>query len=218
MRTAMLGEIITGNRIRRIFNEEAIDSLAESIADKGLLHPIVCAQDGEGLRLIAGERRVRAARKLATAGRNYDCDGVTIPPGQIPYVLIADRSEVQLRGAELEENILRENLIWQEHVTALDELHTLRMEQNQKHTLGQTARELRGTGKRNTRAEKEISQAQMIAAHLDDPEVCRARNTKEAFNIVTRKIEGEFTGILAKRGLAVFCTQSSVPKTARASA
>ena len=32
MRTAMLGEIITGNRIRRIFNEEAIDSLAESIA------------------------------------------------------------------------------------------------------------------------------------------------------------------------------------------
>jgi ParB family chromosome partitioning protein len=46
---------------RREFDAEALAGLAESIRAHGLLQPIVVERDGEGLRLVAGERRLRAA-------------------------------------------------------------------------------------------------------------------------------------------------------------
>ncbi|WP_197030353.1 ParB N-terminal domain-containing protein [Phyllobacterium sp. UNC302MFCol5.2] len=54
--------IIVGPRIRNDLGD--IDSLAASIATIGLLHPIVISPDG---RLIAGERRLRACKKLGLA-------------------------------------------------------------------------------------------------------------------------------------------------------
>ena len=48
---------------RAAFDEEALAELAESIRIHGLLQPIVVESDGHGgYRLIAGERRLRAAR------------------------------------------------------------------------------------------------------------------------------------------------------------
>ena len=46
---------------RREFHAEALSGLAESIRAHGLLQPIVVERDGDGLRLVAGERRLRAA-------------------------------------------------------------------------------------------------------------------------------------------------------------
>jgi ParB family chromosome partitioning protein len=46
---------------RREFDAEALSGLAESIRAHGLLQPIVVERDGDGLRLVAGERRLRAA-------------------------------------------------------------------------------------------------------------------------------------------------------------
>lgn len=46
---------------RRSFNEEDLNALAESIGLHGLLHPIVVQREGGGYRLVAGERRLRAA-------------------------------------------------------------------------------------------------------------------------------------------------------------
>jgi ParB family chromosome partitioning protein len=45
------------------FDEAAIDELAESIAERGVLQPILLRPDGDGFQLIAGERRWRAAQK-----------------------------------------------------------------------------------------------------------------------------------------------------------
>lgn len=47
---------------RRIFDEEALQSLASSIKENGLLQPITVQKDSGGYRLIAGERRLRAAK------------------------------------------------------------------------------------------------------------------------------------------------------------
>lgn len=48
---------------RRIFDEEALQSLASSIKENGLLQPITVQKDASGgYRLIAGERRLRAAK------------------------------------------------------------------------------------------------------------------------------------------------------------
>ena len=57
--TRPIAAIIVGARLRRELGDVA--SLAASIADIGLLHPIVISQDG---LLLAGERRLEACRLL----------------------------------------------------------------------------------------------------------------------------------------------------------
>ena len=48
---------------RRDFDDASLDAMAESIRLHGLLHPIVVQRDGDGYRLVAGERRLRAAER-----------------------------------------------------------------------------------------------------------------------------------------------------------
>lgn len=47
---------------RKYFDQEAIFQLAESIRTYGILNPLTVRRTGEGYELIAGERRLRAAR------------------------------------------------------------------------------------------------------------------------------------------------------------
>ncbi|HET9063370.1 MAG TPA: ParB/RepB/Spo0J family partition protein, partial [Candidatus Binatia bacterium] len=48
---------------RRIFRDDALDELAASIKEKGILQPLVVTQTAGGYELIAGERRLRAAAR-----------------------------------------------------------------------------------------------------------------------------------------------------------
>ncbi len=82
---------------RKHFDEQALKELSESIAEHGLLQPIVVIEKEEGYLLIAGERRLRA-HKLAKI------DTVK--------AIIADAGidDVKLRELALLENIQRENL------------------------------------------------------------------------------------------------------------
>jgi ParB family chromosome partitioning protein len=48
---------------RMRFDDEALDELAESIAQRGVLQPILLRPDGDGFQIIAGERRWRAAQR-----------------------------------------------------------------------------------------------------------------------------------------------------------
>lgn len=48
---------------RQIFDSAALDELAQSIADKGVLQPILLRPVGDGFEIIAGERRWRAAQR-----------------------------------------------------------------------------------------------------------------------------------------------------------
>jgi ParB family chromosome partitioning protein len=47
---------------RRAFDAESLRALGDSIRLHGLLHPIVVQRDGDTYRLVAGERRLRAAQ------------------------------------------------------------------------------------------------------------------------------------------------------------
>ncbi len=81
---------------RKEFNEDALQNLADSIRQKGVLSPILVSELGDGrYELIAGERRLRAS-KLA---------GLS----EIP-VLIRDFSEEDRLEIALIENIQREDL------------------------------------------------------------------------------------------------------------
>ena len=48
---------------RRHFDEAALDELAESIAVRGVIQPIVVRPHGKGYQIVAGERRWRAAQR-----------------------------------------------------------------------------------------------------------------------------------------------------------
>jgi ParB family chromosome partitioning protein len=51
------------NQPRIQFDEEALDELADSIRERGVLQPILLRPDGEDFLIIAGERRWRAAQR-----------------------------------------------------------------------------------------------------------------------------------------------------------
>jgi ParB family chromosome partitioning protein len=48
---------------RMHFDEESIAELADSIAERGVLQPVLLRPDGENFQLVAGERRWRAAQR-----------------------------------------------------------------------------------------------------------------------------------------------------------
>lgn len=80
---------------RQDFNEAALLDLAASIRQVGLLQPILVTAVGERYRIIAGERRFRAAVKA----------GLTSVP-----VLVRAMPEHEQRLAALTENLQREDL------------------------------------------------------------------------------------------------------------
>ena len=51
------------NQPRRVFSPESLDELAESIRNHGILQPLSVRRKDGGYELIAGERRLRAARQ-----------------------------------------------------------------------------------------------------------------------------------------------------------
>ncbi len=83
---------------RRTFSEEALDSLAESIREQGLLQPILVRRHPEranDYEIIAGERRWRAAQRAQLH--------------QVP-VVIRDLDDSQALEAALVENVQRQDL------------------------------------------------------------------------------------------------------------
>lgn len=86
---------INPHQPRSFFNEEAIEELAISIKENGLVQPITVRLKGRGFELIAGERRLRACRLLG-----YE----NVPA----YIVSSNESESMYMA--LIENIQRENL------------------------------------------------------------------------------------------------------------
>ena len=81
---------------RQKFDEKSLKELAESIREKGIIQPITVRTRDKGYELIAGERRLRAA-KLA---------GLT----EVPVHVLEIEDDVEMMEMALIENIQRENL------------------------------------------------------------------------------------------------------------
>lgn len=88
---------------RTIFGEEGLRALSASIASHGILQPLLILREGEGYRLIAGERRLRAA-KLAGLSK-------------VPCIL-TDKPQEEAALLSLIENLQREDLTFFEEATA----------------------------------------------------------------------------------------------------
>ena len=83
------------HQARKIFDEEGIEDLANSIKEYGIIQPIVVAKKEKYYEIIAGERRWRASKK---AGLD-----------EVP-VIIREDNEQRNKEISLIENIQREDL------------------------------------------------------------------------------------------------------------
>jgi DNA modification methylase len=185
---------IPDNRQRREFNESQINDLATSIRVHGLFHPIVCAQEGNRYRLVAGERRLRAITSLADLGVSYTCGTQGVPSGSVPVTLLSELDPLTLREIELEENTIRVDLNWQDRARAVAELDALRKEQNPLHTTSDTAREIFGY---SGSASEKVREASLLTEHLSDPDVQKAKSHSEAVKVVKKKLEAAHRAKLA---------------------
>lgn len=196
MKTIPISEILITNRQRRHFDEKAITALANSISKKGLLHPVVLQNDAK--TLVCGERRCRAVDSIYELFGDITHDEHPVPEGSVPFVTLGELSPDDLIEAELEENILREDLTWQEEADAIAKLHEIRVGQIPNQTYKDTAEELAGkevTG----RAQTNVRNAVIVAEYLSDPDVAKAKSTKEALKIISKKKQQVLTNQLAEQ-------------------
>ena len=92
---------------RKTFDKEKLKELSESIKKHGIIQPLVVRKKGLNYELVAGERRLRAARLAKLQ---------TVP------VLVREYDEKQMRELSLVENIQRHDLNPLEEAKAIQEL------------------------------------------------------------------------------------------------
>lgn len=124
--TSLSIEAIHVNRAERQRRDlPNIDVLSDSIRRLGLIHPIVIDRENN---LVAGERRLAACRSLGWT--HINCQ------------FIDELDPLLAHAIELEENIKREALTWQDEAKAVAEYHTLRASQEAEWTQVDTAKAL----------------------------------------------------------------------------
>lgn len=199
---AVTAIIINPSRQRQEFDPEAMQELKASIEDRGLLHPPVLRESPEGWTLVAGERRLRAVTEIYELGGSFNCDGDLVPDNMIPFTSLGELNELEAEEAELDENLKRKDLTWQEHASATARLHALRSKQKQiaheeaaalgeyvapVHTVADTAMEL--LGRSNGSYQDAIRKEIIVSKHLTNPAIAKAKSAEEAFKILRKQEE-----------------------------
>ena len=80
---------------RKIFEQEAIEELKQSILEHGILQPLIVRKTIKGYEIVVGERRFRAAKEAKLE---------TVP------VVIRELTEQQMMELAVLENLQREDL------------------------------------------------------------------------------------------------------------
>jgi ParB-like chromosome segregation protein Spo0J len=187
---------IADNRQRREFADEG--QLAESIEKHSLLHPPVVRQVGNGFQLVAGERRLRAIKQLWMTGGTLRFEGEVFPDGMLPVVFLGDLGPLEAEEAELEENIRRKDLTWQERAAATSRLKALRRSLAEASggpppSLASIAEETfvakrSGIESGPTSYGIEATRRELVVAqHLSNPEVAKARTLDDAYKLLKRQ-------------------------------
>lgn len=185
---------ISPERMRKDMGD--LEELADSIKRLSLLHPLVI--DSE-FNLIAGERRLRAVTLLGWT--------------EVPCTQFSELSDVQKKEIELEENIKRKQLSWQEEVTAKEEVDKLKRQ-----IYGETIQRSGGEGWNLKKTAQALGQAvgtvsQDIAlsrALRDVPELAKERTKSQALRKLLALREKVLRDELARRTKVRFETKDLV--------
>lgn len=143
-----------------------IDDLIVSIRARGILTPIILDEDN---KLVAGERRTRTALFLELPS--------------VPIFRWENLTEIERQIVELEENVKRKDLTWQDQARAIRRIHNLYMAlEDSDHSIEQTAM-LLGMHERHIYKMLEVGEA----LNEGDPSVIKADTIAQAQTILIRR-------------------------------
>lgn len=148
-----------------------LEGLAESILRIGQLTPIILTRDNE---LIAGERRLEA----------HKLNGQV----HIEALYRDELDEIMLEEIELEENIRRKQLTWQEEQKAIARIHRLRQMSDPNWGQRQTAEVIAKPGQNPMNLQRDVSTAINLEKMMKlFPEIAKAKNVSQAVNMAKAK-------------------------------
>ena len=194
-----------GERAREDLGD--INGLAKSIREKGLIQPIAVHAEGDAFQLLAGGRRL-AACKLAKM--------VRIP------VRIYDKpmSELERKSIELEENLRRKDLTFQEEVNLQRDINNLQIairgvkipgartdlgQESSGHSVADTAA-LLGRDTEGVRRDIKLAEAM---EHFPGLGWDKCKNKAEAVRLMARTEESIIRAELAKRATSALSKEKS---------
>ncbi len=154
------------NRQRRIIETE---DLQASIKLRGLLNPILispCEVEGFQWELKAGERRLTACKALGH-----------------PKILarkVSDLSQIEAQIIELEENIKRQDLDWQDLARGVATIHALYSQLDPDWTMAET-------GEQCAIGQPMVSLYLSVVAEMGEERVAKAGTVREAYNMLQRR-------------------------------
>lgn len=202
---------IPPSRQRKVVTADYIQELAASIAETVLIHPINIrrAADG-GLDLVAGECRIKALEICWNFGQEVRCGNRVIPEGKIPCIYLGEIDPVLAFEIELEENIRRRDITWQEKALSTRQLYELRRSQAERKgapapTVATIAEAVVGTSK--GQFQENIRQDLILSQHLTNPVVAAAKSRKEAFKALKRSEETQRNAELGRSVGATFTAE-----------
>lgn len=168
--------IVPPDRQRR--DAKADEALLNSIRTVGLINPIIIR---ENLTLVAGERRLNAFKQLGRAS--------------IPARFFEALSPLAAFLIELQENMARKQLTWQEEVKAIAAFHEMRLASFAGWTVQGTASDI---GISTPVTYRMLA----VAKYLDDPDVNGAATFAGAMNLIEARADRSLAAASA-RGLLV---------------
>jgi len=163
-----LPEIIIGDRARKEMGD--FKALVKDIETRGILQSITVLRQADGkFKLLAGERRLKAAEKLGL--------------DSIPAIICENIDELEELAIELSENTSRLDFSWEEEVQlryAIDSLERKsHIVKNKKWTSSDTARKL-GIDKGQLSRDLKLAEALKVV-----PELKHAKDKNEAHRILS---------------------------------
>jgi DNA modification methylase len=207
MHVVALSEIEVQSRQRQEVDVSKINELEASILNVGLLHPPVCWFDSSKGKwiLVVGETRLKAIQNIIKQNKTFHHGSIVVNPGDIPITPLGDYLDETGRfEAELDENLQRTPLPWQDRCRAQASLHEMRKKNNRKQTFADTALELIQKNQKLVSVvgvAHAVSEAMIVSEHLSNPKVAAARSQNEAYGIVLKMSEEKAIAALAKRNL-----------------
>ena len=176
---------------RRVFREEALGELADSIRRHGILQPLSVRRVGNSYELIAGERRLRA--------------GVLAGLSEIPCIIMS-MDEEESGAAALIENLQRQNLDFIEEARGIARLMEKgKLSQEQAATLLGRSQSSVANKLRLLRHSPQVLEA-LLAAELTE------RHARALLKVPTDSMKFSVIATVAQLGMSVSKTESYIDK------
>ena len=184
-----LSAVTFGERMRQDYGD--IESLVDSILEKGIIHPPAITQRGEEYILVAGGRRTTAYKAIfAKYPERFPTFTFTLLPGTI--------TDAELRLLELTENVDRKDMTWQERTLNMCEAYELLSKEARKKGVKAIQKFV---GKELKVDQGYISHAVILATELrkNNPVVCEATSFQDAYRALLSQRKDELNAAYLAR-------------------